>query len=655
MNKSLAMNICAFIVLLCLLATTVFKKMFKGTTNKIFFIELIVCSFAAFFSIVSSVIILYFPVNLFTIILANIFKYLYFICNSLIVPLVFLYILSSIGILYIFKQQEIFKLVFLIAVLIPLCIIIDNLFSHRLFSITQSLGYTTFFAETIFMIVNFVYITISVIFLFIYRKFLPKSKLIVGFTMYPSYALVMAYHFTHSYVDINVFVYAITCYLVMTTAQRPELLINPSAGVWSDLSFFNECKKGYLLNRPASVILIKIQNYQNLMLYLGQDHYYGIIKSLTAKFSMLLANFKQEENLYYLEDATWGVLMDSVIEEHLSIIAGELNYELSTEFMYKDFRIVLNPCVCVVNVPADISNYDSFNFFAKSFYSILPLEEKVIYIKEFVNSRDFIVRNQIGTILSRAIKEKNFEVFYQPIYGIKEDKFICAEALIRIKDPEYGYILPSVFLKHAEENGMIHSIGDFVFEEVCRFIASPDFDKLGLKYIEINLSQTQCVEENFVPKFLGIMNKYKLSYDKIRLEITESTVTSNPVLIENNIRQLHNEGIRFALDNYGTGYSNIRTVTQLPFSVIKLDKTFVDNIHDKTMWTVVQDTIFMLKQLNKEILVEGIENESAVKIFKELKCDLIQGCEYIQGYYFSKPVPKDEFKKIIKKLNGIEG
>jgi len=651
--NSLILNICAFVVLGCLLGTTVFKKMFKGNTNRIFFIELIVCTSTALSSILFYINILYMPFNMVTMIFSNIFKYIYFLGNALVVPLVFLYILSSIGILYIFEQKEYFKLLFLLAVLVPLCIILDNVFSHRLFNITQALGYKTFFLENVFVCVNFVYITITVVLLFIYRKFLTRPKLVVGFTMYPVYLVVLLYQLRHNNVDVSVFVYAVTCYLVMTTSQRPELLINSETGVWSDLSFYNECKKGFLLNRPTNVVLFKIQNYQNLMLYLGQDNYYRLIKSMTSRISMFLGFFKQSENLYYLEDATWAVLMDSVSDEYLSLISGELNYELSHDFMYKEFKIVLKPFICVAKVPSDIQNYESFKFFSKSFYNILPKMEKVIFIKDFVHSNDFKVRNEIGSILARAIKEKNFEVFYQPIYGIKEEKCVCAEALIRLKDPSYGYILPGIFLSQAEENGMIHAIGDFVLEEVCKFIATPDFEKLGLKYIEINLSQTQCVEENFVPKFLGTMDKYKIPYSKIRLEIKESTVTSNPVLVENNIRQLYDAGIKFALDNYGTGYSNIKTVTQLPFSVIKLDKTFVENIHDKTMWIVVQDTIYMLKKLNKEILVEGIENEASVKIFKELKCDLMQGCEYIQGFYFSEPVPRKTFEERIKQLNGI--
>ncbi len=108
-------------------------------------------------------------------------------------------------------------------------------------------------------------------------------------------------------------------------------------------------------------------------------------------------------------------------------------------------------------------------------------------------------------------------------------------------------------------------------------------------------------------------------------------------------------GIHFALDDYGTGYSNVKRVTTLPVDIVKLDKTFVDGVDDPQMWIMVQDTIKMLKQMGKKVLVEGVEEEKVVMKFMDLGADYIQGCEYLQGYYFCRPLPEKDFVEYMQK------
>ena len=210
-------------------------------------------------------------------------------------------------------------------------------------------------------------------------------------------------------------------------------------------------------------------------------------------------------------------------------------------------------------------------------------------------------------------------------------------------------ISPALFIKAAEISGAIHQIGDFVLEDVCRFVGSNDFEALGLSHVQINMSASQCIEVDLVDKIKRLLSKYKLAASRINLEITESAADFDPIIVDQNINRLHELGINFALDDYGIGYSNVKRVTSLPIELVKLDKTFVDGIDDPQMWIMVQDTIKMLKEMHKEVLVEGVEAENIVERFMDLGCDYIQGCEYLQGYYFCKPLPEDEFLEFMKK------
>jgi len=252
----------------------------------------------------------------------------------------------------------------------------------------------------------------------------------------------------------------------------------------------------------------------------------------------------------------------------------------------------------------------------------------------------------IDSIINDALKNNLFELHYQPIYSTKQKRFHSAEALIRLHDEKYGYISPDVFIPAAEKSGAIYQIGIFVFEEVCRFIKSDVFQQLNLEYIEINLSVAQCMQDNLANDLLDILHKYDVSPEKINLEITETAMESSYEIMMKNLNALAKAGITFSLDDYGTGFSNIQRIITMPLSIVKLDKSFIDEIHNPDYQVIVTNTIKMLKDLNLKILSEGVEGESQLGFLNEQECD------YIQGYYFSKPLTKNDFISFILEQKG---
>lgn len=218
-------------------------------------------------------------------------------------------------------------------------------------------------------------------------------------------------------------------------------------------------------------------------------------------------------------------------------------------------------------------------------------------------------------------------------------------------DEEYGFISPDIFIKAAEKSGAIHRLGDFVLKEVFEFIGTEEFEKSGLDYIEINLSVQQCLQANLADNIIDLMDCYKISPDKVNLEITESVAGFSQSVVTNNLLKLNKTGIRFSLDDYGTGYSNIRRLGILPISIVKLDKLFVDEYHNEAIKIIIKHSVNMFKELDLKILVEGVETKEQLDEFIEV------GCDYIQGFYYSMPlVAKDliEFLDSYKeKINEI--
>ncbi len=245
---------------------------------------------------------------------------------------------------------------------------------------------------------------------------------------------------------------------------------------------------------------------------------------------------------------------------------------------------------------------------------------------------------RIKTKILNAIESDRVEVFFQPIYDINSGKFTSAEALVRIRDKDDSIISPGEFIPVAEKTGLIIPLGQIIFEQVCSYLHNLNENETDLKYVEVNLSAGQFKQEDLFDKFYSIMIKYGVRPEQLNFEITET----KQLTISNKIFETMNKfigiGCTFSLDDFGTGNSNIDYIASMPVKIIKFDKTLTDKYftEDKTK-LILKHLVPMIKDLNYKIVCEGVETEEQ---FKEI-VDL--GMDYIQGYYFSKPLPKDEY------------
>lgn len=306
--------------------------------------------------------------------------------------------------------------------------------------------------------------------------------------------------------------------------------------------------------------------------------------------------------------------------KHSAYAASLINDALHQTVKIDKFDLNLIPYVCLAKCPEDIDNFQSLISFGTDFHEKLPYNGEVIHADGSTVKRMVSLLTGMDSIIERALANHGFHVYYQPIYSIEKKRFVSAEALLRLIDEKEGFISPEIFIPAAEKSGAIHKIGDYVLTEVFQFIASSEYKKLGLEYIEINLSVSQCMHHGLADSILESMSRYGVSSNQVNLEITESAASYDQSVMSENLEQLSAAGLTFSLDDYGTGYSNMYRIAALPLKIVKLDKTFVNNQNSK-MWTILQNTVRMIKDLNMEIVVEGIETEEMVKKFSDLKCD----------------------------------
>ncbi len=241
--------------------------------------------------------------------------------------------------------------------------------------------------------------------------------------------------------------------------------------------------------------------------------------------------------------------------------------------------------------------------------------------------------------LRRAVKNQEFELYYQPQVSTFDNRLLGAEALIRWIHPSAGIVSPADFIPIAEETGLIREIGDWALLEACKKFSEWNNTFALDMTISVNVSVRQ-LDDAFVLRTQEILNISQLDAKYLELEITESLLLDN---VQENLRILDNInklGVRFAMDDFGTGYSSLSYLKQFPISKLKIDRAFINEINnDPEDEAIVRAIIALAKTLRLELVAEGVENHQQLALLQALACDSYQ------GYYFSKPVPADVFRQ----------
>lgn len=250
---------------------------------------------------------------------------------------------------------------------------------------------------------------------------------------------------------------------------------------------------------------------------------------------------------------------------------------------------------------------------------------------------------EIESQMEKALAEGEFIAYYQPKYSTKEQKLIGAEALVRWRRSDGIIVPPYQFVPLFERNGFINKVDRYMFELVCR--QQMCWLKQGLipVPISVNMSRMCLYDPHIVDEYIGILNGSGLSAAYIKLELTESAFFENISIMNNVIEALHKVGIKVLMDDFGTGYSSMMMLKNVAIDVLKLDKSFVDDIGDDRSEKIISNIIYLAHSLQIEVTAEGVETGEQFEFLKSV------GCDYIQGYYFGKPQPAEDFAALLQK------
>lgn len=331
-------------------------------------------------------------------------------------------------------------------------------------------------------------------------------------------------------------------------------------------------------------------------------------------------------------------------EEEFESLTNKIKERFKESFCIMDVNTVLSVRYCTLkdnSLSLSINDkLDLIRYFMND-KEIKEIDGTIVIDEHAINEK--IYKQKIEEALNNALENGKVKVNYQPIYNNKKGIFTSAEALMRIQDDDGNFISPDIFVPVAEKNGLIIKLGMNLFEQVCKLIKDYDLQNTSLDYIEVNLSVIQCMQHDLAQNLLEVMDKYDVAPSFINFEITETAASNSENTLLYNMRELLKHNSSFSLDDYGSGYSNINYILDLPIGLLKYDKNMVWSYFDSEKGRVILNcTVNMTKELNLMSLAEGVETKEQFEQIKRL------GIEYTQGYYFSKPLPPEEFVKKIK-------
>lgn len=439
------------------------------------------------------------------------------------------------------------------------------------------------------------------------------------------------------------FIIMLTTILVLLNKKKKALkkIIETDSltGIMSIVKFEKEVKKRLKTAKPQEYVILAL-DIDNFKLI---NQLYGYKKGNTVlkRIPNLLENIFGKNSICYRENDIFILFTKNTYNG--KTMCGK---ELCTSCFSKKFTDILGDTYHV-NISQGV-------------YIIHNLHEKIDYMIDCANSarlkgkdiygatmfdfseemlREQNIKNAIITNMETALENNRFYVVYQPKYSLSTNKIVGAEALVRWNSKDYGTIYPDNFIPLFEENRFIIQLDYYVLRKVCELISTHTLD---FPVISVNLSGITLLQDNLLEKYTEILNEYHISPEKIEIEITESAIIENFEIVHSRVAALREIGFSISIDDFGTGISSLNRLQDITADVIKLDRGFINATlaKDKGI-SIIKNVLRMADDLNLVTVAEGIETESQASLLEEL------GCEIGQGYYYSKPIERNEFEKLI--------
>lgn len=638
MQFKLEFDICALILLLMNFTMCCVRKTIPLKRNRIYKCLLLTVMLTAALDIASVLIMRgdrIHPVQIDYLI-----SYLYYVLQ---------YSVPYIGIYYVLTWADIevtpklpaFWLCFVI-MLFQVSILIANLFNHCLFYFDENGIYQygnmvpVFVVSAALMLLYMMWIIIRH-----GERIMRIKKIAFVFFVFSIIGASVFQRFFPEYLTIG-FASAIGMWVFFVAIQNPQEDLDAVTGLFNRMIIPQYFKLRCSKRKPFAIIVLAMDDFKFINKMFGTE----TGDAMLYYVAQFLVSISGEFRVF-----RWGSDQFCMIVELDEMSLEDATTEICERFrhpwIFEGVSVMMSTTVGCLRFPEDAYSVSDIMDIMDYLIMVAKSKGKGSVVHACDISLDAVRREKaVEKAVKLAIDCDLFEVYYQPIYDTKRERYVSAEALVRLHDDLLGWISPEEFIPIAEKNGSILRLGTIVFRKVFQFMRDNSLQDLGIDYIEINTSAVQCMQTGFARQVIELMSEYEIDPKSIVLEVTETAAVGSMNLLSENMQRLTKAGIHFALDDYGSGYASLGYVYELPFKMIKLDKLMIwDAFANQKALITLKHSINMLSELDKDIVAEGVETEEQREYLDQM------GCDYLQGYYFSKAIKESEFLSLVKYQN----
>lgn len=620
-------DIAAAILTGILLARFLLSKKVPTNVSKCFTLLTIIVFFASVFDVLSCIHLQYGSG------VPNFVHYIFLICFYITfesIPLIFcvLVILMTIEDIGRYKVQLRFLT---IPFVIALILIFISPFNGCLFRMDELGRYSSGYLKFYLYLQTGLYVFIALVhFLCNYNQFSKSQVFTLLFYSSLCLASVIVQLLIQSLMIMNITI-SISILIGFLAFENPITYIDPESGAYNREALVRLGSQIIKPKKKVHALGITIFNLKFLMDRIGSENSHLLLQLINSKLSEICKKTK----VFRTSTSKFVAILDKEDDKQKQQLK-EITELFANPFIINNTDYVLTPIMTLIRTPEDTTTVNGvLDFLDNSEKKINFAGNNEILRPDINLSLQRQRKSRILEILNHVVPSKDFEVMYQPIFNIKENKFTSIEALLRFKrnDSKLGNIGPKEFIPVAEENGLINEIGMFVLEEAAKFISYVDFHEKGLQKLDVNISVLQMLQDNFAQTVIDIFKKHNADLKLLNLEIKESSLLPSLYNIQDNMKKLCENGVTFTLDGYGEGLSHAKNILDYNFTGVKLDLNLITpDLNNTKEKIILNNSIKMLKDLDFIVVALGIESPEQAEYIKNINIDMIQ------GFYYTKPL-----------------
>ena len=642
--KLIYFDICSIPVFLLIIHTCFARRMTTTRAEKLFLVVNALSLVCAVLDILMEFVVNPVPITQSEAVMGMLISFSFKLLHNLTLVFYLLFVFVITRTLHLIRSAAARALIWLPFAVLTAALLI-NFRTRSLFTVTMEQGYSRGPLVLLVYIIAGIYGFFGMFYCVYCRRYLDRSKWMALLSVYILIFTAVVIQFFEPDLLLEMFATAIGVLLVQNMVMRPEETMDGYVVIRTRRAYERDLRNVISSGDKVQIVIVRLDNAYEIRSYLGDKRYYDYVGDIVDEIRNMYSRSRIQVEMYFERPGMIYLILDDPRFDVGSVVSVFMDGVHARTREFADMGVQFEPHICTIRCPEELDDADEILELGRTFTAIGSPDRLIHSASELKKYPDYDSIVHMDEILNRAMTEDSLKVLYQPIYNVAEKRFDAAEALSRLVDRVYGMISPALFIPAAEANGLILKLGEKILESVFRFMSENDLDELGLASVHINMSVAQMLQPKLPATLEKLQKKYGVDPKRVSFEITESMFDNLSSVIMQNVSQLEAAGYRFSLDDYGTGYSSIQRMNSYPLEIIKIDKSMADDMFTETGNIIMFNTIRMMHDIKKKLVIEGVETEAAVKALKGMSCD------YIQGYYYSKPLSEEDLIAFLRENN----